>query len=91
MKPSLALSTKNLPYLKKHTIIDHREINEKFRQSDYHKHKVLVSTMGSVQLLKPPRYSPINKRNKNIDFKTYNTYMQNSRQQTSPIALTQTN
>ena len=75
MKQSLALSTKNLPYLKKHTMIDHREINEKFRQADYHKHKVLVSTMGSVQLLKPPRYSPINQRNKNIDFKTYNTYM----------------
>jgi hypothetical protein len=75
MKPPLLLpSKKHLPYTQKHNLVDHRELTEKFRQSNFHKPKVLISTIGSVQLVKPPRYSPINSRNK-MDFKNYNMYL----------------
>ena len=73
MKPPLLTSNK-LQYMQKHNLVDHRELTEKFRQPEFHKHKVLISTLGSVQLIKPPRYSPINSRNK-MDFKNFNMYL----------------
>lgn len=86
MKPPLLLPSKKLPYTQKHNLVDHRELTEKFRQPDFHKHKVLISTLGSVQIMKPPRYSPINSRNK-MDFKNYNMYLKNSHN-ASPTAIT---